>query len=154
MLDPYQILTTTAQPAAIILFSSIPREEIAQHMDAGITELLGIVAGQGIGPAGPLFAHHYAMRPGFFNFELGVPVSGPVRPEGRVVAGELPAATIARTIYHGPYEGLGEAWGDFKDLVEAAGLAMGPNLWERYLSDPAVVTDPAAYQTELNQPLL
>jgi hypothetical protein len=37
-----------------------------------------------------------------------------VTPVGRVKAGQLPATTIARTIYHGDYDGLGAAWGEFE----------------------------------------
>lgn len=47
-------------------------------------------------------------------------------PTGRVKPGELPAASkVARTVYHGSYEGLGAAW-----------------------------SEPASWRTELNQPLV
>lgn len=51
------------------------------------------------------------MDPDTFDFEVGVPVAAPVAAAGRVKPGELPAATVARTVYHGDYSGLGEAWG-------------------------------------------
>jgi hypothetical protein len=37
------------------------------------------------------------MSPDIFDFELGVKVSTPVKPTGRVKPGELPAAKVART---------------------------------------------------------
>ena len=46
--------------------------------------------------------------------------------------GTLPAARVARTVYHGDYEGLGEAWGEFGEWIKAQGLKPAPDLWEVY----------------------
>ena len=70
-----------------------------------------------------VFAHHLKMDPGTFDFEVGVPVSAPVSPAGRVKPGELPGARVARKVYTGPYEGLDEAWGAFDGWMKAQGLA-------------------------------
>lgn len=153
MLDEPQILLTEAQPAAVIRFS-IPRDQIREVMTQAIGEVIRTASEQGIGPVGPVFSHHERMEPEMFHFAVGVPISGPLLPKGRVVAGELPAARVIRTIYHGGYEGLHDAWGQFGDLIEAAGHKTAPNLWERYLSDPATTPNEADYQTELNRPLL
>lgn len=45
------------------------------------------------------------MDPAIFDFEISVPVTSPVAAAGRVKPGQLPATKVARTIYHGPYEG-------------------------------------------------
>jgi len=66
----------------------------------------------------------------------------------------LPAVRVARTVYHGPYEGLGEAWAVFMDWVEAQGLKPAENRWECYATGPESGLDPAKYRTELNRPLL
>jgi effector-binding domain-containing protein len=120
MIDAPEIVQTAAQPAAIIHITCT-RTEIAGAMDPGIRELLAAVAAQGIGPAGPIFSHHLRLAPDLFDFELGIPVTAPVTPVGRVTAGELPAAKVARTVYHGPYDGLGAAWGEFVAWVAASG---------------------------------
>jgi len=90
-------------------------------MGPGIAELLAAVAAQGIVPAGPWFTHHLRMDPATFDFEICVPVTAPVAASGRVKAGHLPATTVARTTYHGPYEGLGGAWGEFDAWIAANG---------------------------------
>ncbi len=92
MLDQPQITQTTAQLAAVIRLT-IPRSEIQNAMGSGIGELMTTLAAQGIAPTGPWYSHHLRMDPGIFDFEIGVPVSAPVTPAGRVVPGELPAAT-------------------------------------------------------------
>jgi effector-binding domain-containing protein len=58
-----------------------------------------------------------------------VPVTAPVSPTGRVEAGQLPAATVAQTVYHGGYEGLGSAWEELGAWVTAEGHTPSLNLW-------------------------
>lgn len=152
MLDQPQILTTQAQPVAIIRFT-IPREEIRQVMGPAIQEVIAAVVAQGIGPTGPVFSRHFRMDPEVFDFEVGVPVSGEVKVVGRVQPGELPAAKVIRTVYRGPYEDLGAAWGEFLAAVEAQGHALAPGFWERYVAGPESGSDPAQWQTELNRVL-
>ena len=153
MLDTPQITETPAELAAIIRMT-IPREEIQSMMGRGMGELIAAVSAQGIGPAGPLFSHHLKMDPKVFDFEIGVKVTRPVKPVGRVTSGQLPAATVARTVYHGPYEGLAAAWGEFEKWISANGHTPAPDLWERYVKGPESDPDPATWCTELNRPLV
>ena len=152
MLDTPQIVQTAAQPTAIIRFT-IPRTEIQNVMGSGHAELMDTIAAQGIAPTGPWFTHHLRMDPETFDFELGVPIAEPIVAAGRVKAGQLPAATVARTIYHGGYEGLGDAWAEFGAWIDAEGHTAEPNLWERYVAGPESNPDPATWRTELNRPL-
>ena len=94
------------------------------------------------------------MEPDIFDFELGVAVTAPVSPSGRVAPGELPAATVARTIYHGPYDGLPSAWGEFEAWIAAEGHKSATDPWECYVEGPHSSPDPSTWRTELNRPLL
>ena len=152
MIDPPEIALSQAQQAAVIRIT-IPRAEIGTVMGPAMGELVRTVTEQGIGPAGPLFSYHFRMEPATFDFYVGVPVSGPVTPAGRVVAGELPGARVARTVYTGPYEGLGAAWGEFEAWIGEQGHDRRPDLWERYLAGPETGPDASTYRTELNHPL-
>lgn len=152
MIDTPHITRTTARPAAVIRLT-VPRERIQEVMGPGIGELMATLAEQGVEPAGPVFSHHRRMDPKVFDLEIGVPVEKPVTPAGRVEPGELPAATVARTVYQGPYEGLGNAWGEFGKWIATEGHAPAPNLWECYVSGPESGDDPADWRTELNRPL-
>jgi effector-binding domain-containing protein len=153
MIDTPQIVQTSEQLAAVIHLT-IPRAEIQNAMGPAIGEVMAAVAAQGIAPVGPVFSHHFRMDPGTFDFEVGVPVATPVAPTGRVKPGRLPAAKVARTVYEGPYEGLGPAWGEFGAWIAAAGHQPAPNLWEFYVAGPESSPDPAQWRTELNRPLL
>ena len=152
MLDRPQIVQTGVQLTAIIPLT-IPRAEIRHVMGPGIAELMAAVAAQGIGPAGPVFSHHLRMDPDTFDFEIGVPVRTAVSPAGRVKASQLPATTVARTVYHGPYEGLGPAWAEFGAWIAAEGRTPATDLWECYVAGPESNPDPSTWRTELNRPL-
>src|SRR5262249_13013904 len=105
MLDTPQIVKVAVRQTAVIRLT-VPRAEIVQVMGPAICEVMATVAAQGLTPAGPVFSHHFRVHPEMFDFEVGVPVASPVSAAGRVKPGELPAATVGRTVYHGPYEGL------------------------------------------------
>ena len=153
MLDELKIVHTNAQPTAVIRFT-IPRAEIQKVMGPAIGEVIACVTSQGVGPAGPVFSHHFAITPDTFDFEVGVPVSSPVKATGRVQPGELPATTVARTVYRGPYEGLGTAWAEFISWITAAGHTPATDLWECYVSGPESSPDPTNWRTEFNRPLI
>ncbi len=152
MLDKPQIIQTDARLTAVIRLT-VSREEIRNVMGPAIAEVMAAVAAQGMSPAGPVFSHHLRMDPKTFDFEVGVPVNAPISAAGRVKASQLPAATVARTVYHGPYEGLGAAWAEFSAWITAEGHTEAPDLWECYVAGPESSSDPAAWRTELNRPL-
>lgn len=153
MIDTPQITQSTALQTAVIRLT-IPRAEIQQVMGPAIGEVMTVIAAQTIDPAGPVFSHHFKMDPATFDFEVGVPVNAVVAPSGRVEVGQLPATKVARTIYHGPYDGLGAAWSEFHRWIAANGHQPAADLWECYVSGPESTADPAEYHTELNQPLI
>ena len=152
MFDTPSITQTRDQPAAVIRLT-IPRSEIAKVMGPAIGEVFAAVAAQGIAPTGPVFSHHLRMDPDTFDFEVGVPVAQAITPVGRVEPGQLPGAPVVRTVYHGPYEGLGDAWCELKTWIEANGHAARADLWECYVAGPESGRDAAHWRTELNQPL-
>ncbi len=153
MLETPHLTRAEGQPAAVIRLT-IPRSQIQAVMGPGIGELVAAVKAQGIGPTGPVFAHYHTMTPDSFDFDIGVPVCAPVTPTGRVQAGSLPGGLVARTVYHGNYDGLHGAWGQFMEWIAAGGHAKAPDLWEVYVKGPDANPDPATWRTELNQPLL
>ena len=122
-------------------------------MGPGISELRATIAAQGIAPAGPWFNHHLRMDPDIFDFEISVPVTTPVVAAGRVQPGQLLARKVARTVYHGPYEGLPAAWSEFEAWIAANGHSPAADLWECYVAGPESNPDPATWRTELTRPL-
>jgi effector-binding domain-containing protein len=152
VLDTPQITQTAAQTTAVIRLT-VPRAEIRNVMGPGHRELIAAIAAQGIAATGPWFTHHLKLPGETFDFEIGVPVAAPVVAARRVRPGELRAATVARTVYRGPYEGLAGAWSEFIAWIEAQGHTPAPDLWECYAAGPESSTDPNLWRTELNRPL-
>ncbi len=153
MIDTPEIVRTSDQLTAYIHIT-IPRHEISTVMGPGISELMTTVGAQGIAVTGPWFTHHLTIDPEVFDFEISVPVSAPVTPDGRVEGGVLPAALVARTVYRGGYEGLGPAWEEFDAWVISKGYRRACDLWEVYVAGPETGSDESGWQTQLNRPLI
>ena len=153
MIDTPAVTETEAQPTAVIHLT-IPRAEIQNAMGPAHQELFSALRAQGVTPAGAWFSHHFRMDPATFDFEVGVPVSAPVTPTGRVANSQLPAARVARAVYRGGYEGLGAAWGELERWMKDEGLKPASELWEIYAAGPESGSDPAGWRTELNRPLV
>jgi effector-binding domain-containing protein len=152
MLEATQYLTLPAQPVAAIQLR-IPRSEIQHVMGPGIQEVYGALGAQGIAPAGPWMTHHFRMAPDVFDFEICVPVAQAVAPTGRVKPGVLAPCKVARTQYRGPYEGLGQAWGEFRARLGKDGQNIAEALREAYLVGPETTGNSAEFVTELTQEL-
>lgn len=152
MLEPPTIVQLPARRAAVIHLT-IPRDEIQAAMGPAFAELMAAIAAQGIATEGAWFSHHSRLHPDSFDFDVGFPVASGIATSGRVVPGELPAATAARAVLHGGYEGLGPAWEEFEAWVTASGRTPLPNFWEVYTTGPESSPEPANWRTELYRPL-
>jgi effector-binding domain-containing protein len=152
-IEPIQTHDTEGQSAAVIHLR-IPRSAMGDAFPAAIHEILDALAAQGIAPAGPPHARHFSLDPETFDFEVGFPVNVPpgkdLEPSGRMSAGELPAARVVRTVHRGPYEGLPAAWQAFSERIREAGLAVGDEFRERYVTGPESGPDPSGWRTELS----
>jgi effector-binding domain-containing protein len=150
--EPLIVQTTVQQTAFVHI--TVGRGGIRDVMGPGYSELMTVLGDQGVVPTGPWFNHHLRMDPEMFDFELSVPVESPIAPSGRVEPGDLAAATVVRTIYHGGFEGLSAAWAEFDAWIASHGLAVGPDLWEVYVTGPESGPDPATWSTQLNRPII
>jgi effector-binding domain-containing protein len=152
MLSAPQIITTEDRNTAVIRLI-IARSEMMKVFGPAVSELMAVLASQGVKPVGAVFAHHLKMSPDTFDFELGVGVEAPLKAAGRVRPGRLDAVRAARTVYHGPYEGLPSAWGEFDSWLRANGHEQAQDLIEEYSVGPQSSPDPADWRTELTRPL-
>lgn len=139
-----QEITTAVVPLVI------PGRDMPKFMDPAIQEIIKVLATQGMQPAGPMFSYHQRRPSDTFDFEIGFPVSQPIKEEGRVINSKLPAVTVVRSVYQGPYEGLAQAWPALQEWVRKSGHGENGRFWEAYLTNPDEVKDPKNYRTELN----
>lgn len=158
MIDTPQILQTTTQHTACIHLK-VTLEEMRQAFGPAVEELVATLIKQGMPPADAVFAHHFSITgndgvPTDFDFEVGFTTENPVAPTGRVYVSQWPAQTVAHTTYHGPYEGLAEAWDEFSKWMENNGAKQATDLWEHYVVGPQKNSDSSQWRTELYRPLL
>ncbi|MFO0723081.1 MAG: GyrI-like domain-containing protein [Myxococcota bacterium] len=153
MIEAPELVELPIQPVARIHLD-IPSSEIRSVMGPGIREIYETLGAQGIKPAGAWLTHHLQKPGERFVFEICVPIAGNLKPSGRVEPGNLRATKAARALYTGPYEGLGNAWGQHLRAIEAKGWKTAEDLWEVYLVGPESTQDESKYQTELVRPLL
>ncbi len=153
MIEAPKITSFEAQDVAKIHLN-VPCSEIQNVMGPGITEVFEAIAAQGLKPTGPWFSLHYKRPVTDFDFDICVPVSSPVKAVGRVQPGRVESTTVARTIYQGEYEGLRDAWEEFMQWMEKNEHKGGNYVFERYLAGPESGSDPSAWRTELNCPLI
>jgi len=152
MIEPPYLADSPARLIAFIHIT-IPRDRIREVMGPGIGEVMAALSDQGIQPVGAWLTHHLRIDPAVFDFNISVPIETPVTPVGRVQSGEHSAARVARTVYHGAYENLGAAWGEFMDWIRAAGHTPLDHAWECYLKGSESSDDPNDWRTELNRPI-
>jgi effector-binding domain-containing protein len=153
VIEPLRILQTTPQLTASIPLR-VPREEIRHVMGPGLAELKAAVAAQNVAVTGPWFTHHFRNPGEVFDFEICLPVAAAVTPVGRMKPGQWSAMTIVQTTYHGGFEGLGNAWGEFIGAIRAAGHKTADGLYEAYAVGPEKSPDPSAWRTVLSKELL
>lgn len=152
MIDTPQIVQSPRQRTAAI-HVTVARSEMQQVFPPAYSELLSVLRDQGIRPSGPLLSYHLKMPSNMFDFEIALPVDADVKPSGRVIASEVPAFRVACCVYRGAMDGIGAAWGELRNWIEANGHAGKPLMWERYVVGPDSKLDQSEWQTELNWPL-
>jgi len=152
MIETPQLVATPRQPVAALHITA-PRSEMRHVMGPGIREAMAAAQAQGLGPTGPWFAHHCEITAARFDFDICVPVSASVDAVGRVRPWTRPALDVVRTVYQGPYEGLGDAWQAFDDWIAANGVQALSDVYERDLVGTESTPNATQYRTELSRPL-
>lgn len=153
MIDKPYVLKTEAHKAGVIRMT-VARHLIREVMGAGLDELLAALTEQNVPATGPWYTHHFGVQPDTFDFEIGVPVDEIVFPAGRVKAGAFMGGTVARTIFHGDYEGLAGAWGQLDAWIASRKLKPATDFWEVYAVGPQADPNPTHWRTELSRPLI
>jgi len=80
------------------------------------------------------------------DLEIGVLVTGPFEPEGRVIASELPGGEVATATHRGDYARLGATHDAVREYATAQGRELAGPCWEIYGHGRA---DPREQETEV-----
>ena len=114
-----------------------------------LEEVYGFVRGRpalATGTAGDLWQNVMLYKDQRPDVEVGVLVSTPFEPEGRMIASELPGGEVATATHRGGYERLGVTHGVVRDYVAGQDRVLVGPCWEIY---GHARPDPGEQQTDI-----
>lgn len=115
------VVEREAQPyVAVLRAVTIPFDK---DVDTAMATLFRNVEVQKIQAVGPVIFKHNIVKMPELEMEFGIITAGPVRADGELISGTLPAGRYAQLTYLGPYDHLIEANGALIDWSRAHGLA-------------------------------
>jgi effector-binding domain-containing protein len=145
----------SAQPALAIRLQSAPHQ-VGANVSSAVRRITDAILEAGASAAGAAYTRYVAHHPeaGYFELEIGIPVSAALATSGELLATELPGGLAVSLVHVGPYESLGASHGALAKDVQARGLHPVGGPWESYVVGPAAAADASAWRTELFQPVL
>jgi DNA-binding transcriptional MerR regulator len=143
----------STQAAAVT--ATVDLGDLAAWYQGAMGEIVGTLAAQGVvasGPPGGIYANE------LFTDERGdatlfVPMSGDVRPVGRVAAISVPGAELAVIIHNGSHDDLDRAYGALATYVTEHAVAVDGLIREYYLVGPHDTEVESAWTTEVGWPI-
>jgi effector-binding domain-containing protein len=115
-------------------------------------QIMAFLGQTGENPMGAPYAAYYNMDMEDLDVELGIPVGKPLKPQGDLKGGEIPAGKYASCVHTGPYNEVENAYTELTAWMEAEGHVPTGVAYEIYLNDPAE-TPPDQLLTEVLFPL-
>lgn len=131
-----------------VVCGRVTMDRIADFLGGAFSEVMQVVAAQGLHPTGPPFARYRFLEAGAqamgdggpkeLDIEAGFPVSGTLTGAGRVEAAALPGGHVATTLHVGSYDDLGAAYDAAQQFLTDEGYEVAGAPWECYLDEPEV----------------
>ncbi len=138
------------EQVTVVVRRVAPMADLPGVFDAAFPALGAVLADQQVQPLSPAFALYHGAPTDTADLEVGFVTGTPVEPADEVSVSTLPGGRVARTVYAGGYDGIGDAWGALFGWVAEQGLEPTGEMWEVYLTEPTPDGDPADNRTELN----
>jgi effector-binding domain-containing protein len=126
--------TVEERPTAVVA-KTTTWEEFPRVWRALLDEVYGFVRGRGdlaTGDEGERWQNIMLYKDQRPDVEVGVLVSQPFEPHGRVVCSQLPGGEVATAVHRGDYGRLGVAHDAVRAHVSACGRELAGPCWEVY----------------------
>jgi effector-binding domain-containing protein len=150
--DESKIETVKAQPVAFIR-TITKASDVSKTLAVVLPEVFTHLAKIGGGPAGPPYTRYHRIDGETIDLEAGLPVSAPIKSEGRVVAGELPGGKMATAWHIGPYDKLPDTYKRLEEWMTKNGHKSAGAFWEIYWTDPGIESDSTKWRTQILWPV-
>ncbi|GAA2490895.1 GyrI-like domain-containing protein [Terrabacter carboxydivorans] len=148
-MNEIRTVETTEQPTAV-LRATVPMDELPAFFARAFAAAAATIGQQGQFPVGPPFGLYRGMPTTVVDVEAGFPVTTPVEASGEVVPSTLPGGRVVEAVHVGPYDTMGETYGQVEQWMVGQRLVPGPVVWESYLRDPEHEPDPATWRTVIH----
>ncbi|WP_129663001.1 MerR family transcriptional regulator [Phytoactinopolyspora endophytica] len=150
----YEFTTTTVEPVTVIgrTLTTSP-ESISEVAGPAYHEIYEALTGAGITPIGPPWMAYPETEGDVWTIELWVPVADGASVPPGLTARRFDGGRAARTVHVGPYDELGMAYREMEVWMGKQGLTPTAPPFDVYTNDPAVVKDPAKFETEILWPV-
>jgi DNA-binding transcriptional MerR regulator len=148
-------LRTVPAVTAAAITDVVDAEESAAWLQGALGELRAVLTARDVparGPAGGIYADEVFTRHRG-QATIFVPCAGPVRPTGRVITTQIPAAELAVIEYRGAPAGVDRAYGALATYVARHALAVDGPIREYYLAGQHDTADARQWRTEIGWPI-
>ena len=150
----YEVTTHEVPDRALLsIRGHMKTAEMPGFIGQSYAKLFGRLGELGVAPRGMPFVIYHAFGPGVVDAEVCLPLAAVVADSGEMTSRVLPAATVARTVHFGPYDRLGDAYGELSEWIGDHGFEVAGVARERYLNEPGPDVTPADYLTEVEIPI-
>lgn len=123
--------------------------DVESFYDRSFGLIAETIARQDAGFGGAAFGLYHAVPSETMDLEVGMPTMKPIVAEGEVTLSQLPGGRAGKYVYHGGYDGMGEAWEYFIGWLSTHGHPLGLPMWEVYVTEPNPDMNPDDLVTEL-----
>jgi effector-binding domain-containing protein len=144
---------TTLEPVDIaVLREVVPMNALPPFFERAYHQVMRVVQEQAAVVTGPPVGVYYGMPTDTVDVAAGFPTAGPVAATDAVSAERLPGGRAAQLVHTGSYDSMEQTYGRLMTWVQQRGLALGPVMWETYLTEPNE-EDPSSMRTLITWPL-
>lgn len=151
MSDPTII---TLEPVDVaVLREVVAMNALPPFFERAYHQVMHVVQEQGGTVTGPPVGVYFGMPTDTVDVAAGFPTAAPVTPTESVLAERLPGGRAVQLVHTGSYVSMEQTYGRLMAWVQQQGLALGPVMWETYLTEPNE-EDPSAMRTLITWPLV
>ncbi|MFN8184453.1 MAG: GyrI-like domain-containing protein [Candidatus Nanopelagicales bacterium] len=143
----------TLEPTEVaVVREVVAMDALPAFFDRAYHEVMQAVQEQGSVVSGPPVGVYFGMPSVTVDVAAGFPIPAPVEPVGSVSPLRLPAGRAVQVTHTGSYDSMEQTYGRLMKWVQEQGLALGPLMWETYLTEPDDA-HPESMQTLITWPL-
>ena len=128
-----------------------------EELDDLMGEVVGWIVSKGLQITGPPYGIYYSVPsetpPEQMKYEVGIPFTGDIKPEGKVKVKKIPDQTVLSAVHKGPYHEVGPTYAALMDQVMKEGYDIIGAPVEIYINSPMEVPE-SELMTEIHFPVV